>query len=178
MKLLALFSLLPLALSSGLGERADSANSILKITYPKISFGHSRADISSYTKESIQSLLKSVNNKNGQFLGGDPNLLGQFFFWQSVNGWTAVAQYDLQLKGRGFYTEVSDNQNLLAKNPGAGFDQWKVELCNDFNDDCGWAGLTSLVRDTLFFKGGAKGRLPMRLMAIESFSIEPLGFTM
>jgi hypothetical protein len=99
MKLLTLFSLLPLAISSHLEERADA--SILKSTYPKISFGHSRADISSYTKESIQSLLKSVNNENGQFLGGDPNLLGQFFFWPSVNGWTAVAQYDLQLKGRG-----------------------------------------------------------------------------
>jgi hypothetical protein len=153
MKLLALFSLLPLAISSGLGERADSAESILKITYPKISFGHSRADISSYTKESIQSLLKSVNNENGQFLGGNPDAVGQQFFWQSVNGWTAVAQYDLLLKERGFYTEISNNQKLLATHPGGGFDKWKVELCNDFNDDCGWAGLASLVCDTLFFKG-------------------------
>jgi hypothetical protein len=178
MKLLALFSLLPLALSSHLEQRADTPKSILKSTYPKITFGHSRADISSYTKESIQSLLKSVNNENGQFLGGDPNLLGQFFFWQSVNGWTAVAQYDLQLKGRGFYTEVSDNQNLLAKNPGHGFEQWGVELCNEYNDDCGWAGLTSLVRDFSFSRGWTKGRLRLRLTAIESFSIEPLVFTM
>jgi hypothetical protein len=153
MKLLALFSLLPLAISSHIENRAETPSSILKNTYPKISFGHSRTDIISYTKESIQSLLKSVNNKNGQFLGGNPDSLGQFFFWQSVNGWTAVAQYDLQLKGRGFYTEVSDNQNLLAKNPGGGFEKWGVELCNDFNDDCGWAGLASLVRDSLFFKG-------------------------
>jgi len=147
MRLLALFSaLLPLAISSHLEERADIPKSILTSTYPKISFGHSRADINSYTKESIQSLLKSVNNKNGQFLGGNPDSLGQFFFWQSVNGWTAIAGYDLQLKGKGFYTEVSINQDLLAKNPGGGFDKWGVELCNDFNDDCGWAGLASLVR--------------------------------
>jgi len=148
MKLLALYSvLLPLALSSHLEARADVPNSILKSTYPKISFGHSRADIISYTKESIESLLKSVNNENGQFLGGNPDAVGQQFFWQSVNGWTAVAQYDLQLKGRGFYTEVSDNQKLLATHPGGGFDKWNVELCNDFNDDCGWAGLASLVGD-------------------------------
>ena len=146
MKLLALFSLLPLALSSHLDERADTPNSILASTYPKISFGHSRGDINSYTKESIQSLLKSVNHDNGQFLGGNPDAVGQQFFWQSVNGWTAIAGYDLQLKGKGFYSDVSDNQNLLAKNPGHGFEQWGVELCNDFNDDCGWAGLASLVR--------------------------------
>ena len=153
MRLLALFSLLPLALSSNLEERADTPKSILTSTYPKISFGRSRADINSYTKESIQSLLKSVNHDNGQFLGGNPDAAGQQFFWQSVNGWTAVSQYDLQLKGREFYTDVSDNQNLLAKNPGHGFEQWGVELCNDFNDDCGWAGLASLVRYSFYSKG-------------------------
>ena len=153
MKLLALFSLLPLALSSHLDERADTPNSILASTYPKISFGHSRGDINSYTKASIQSLLKSVNHDNGQFLGGNPDAVGQQFFWQSVNGWTAVAQYDLQLKGKGFFSEVSNNQDLLAKNPGGGFEKWGVELCNDFNDDCGWAALASLVRYSFFSKG-------------------------
>jgi hypothetical protein len=158
MKLLALFSaLLPLAISSRLEERADTPKSTLSSTYPKISFGHSRAEINSYTKESIQSLLKSVNNKNGQFLGGNPDSLGQFFFWQSVNGWTAIAQYDLQLKEKGFYLQVADTQNLLAKNPGGGFEKWGVELCNDFNDDCGWAGLASLVCDSSCSRDGAKG---------------------
>jgi hypothetical protein len=119
---------------------------VLKDTYPSITFGQSRQNINSYTKESIQSLLGSVNPKNGQFLGGSPDSLGQFFFWQSNNAWTSIAQYDLQQGSKTFYKEYSKAQDALAKNPGHGFEIYGVELCNDFNDDCGWAALNSLVR--------------------------------
>lgn len=151
MKLLSLFLALSSLALATIEQRADTP--ILKNTYPKISFGHSRADINSYTKESIQSLLKSVNQKNGQFLGGNPDSLGQFFFWQSVNGWATVAQYDLQLGQKGFSDAWSNAQGLLAKNPGGGFDKWGVELCNEYNDDCGWAGLTSLVSSISCYAG-------------------------
>jgi len=142
--LLLLLLPLSLVLSSPVNERAVGTQ-VLKDTYKRIAFGQSRQNIGSYTKESIQFLLQSVNDKNGQFLGGSPDSLGQFFFWQSNNAWTSVAQYDLQQGTREFYNKYLKAQNALAKNPGHGFETWGVELCNDFNDDCGWAALNSLV---------------------------------
>ena len=148
MKLPALLLVLPIATSSSLAEEQvdkRAATAILPTTYPRISFAQSRAQIDSYNQESIESLLKSVNQKNGQFLGGAKDSLGQFFFWQSMNAWTSIAQYDLQ-QGKDVYSvEYKSNQDKLAKDPGHGFEKWGVELCNDFNDDCGWAGLNSLV---------------------------------
>ena len=165
--MLPLLLLLPLVLSSPNQERAVGKQ-VLKDTYKKIVFGQSRQNIQSYTKESIQSLLHSVNDKNGQFLGGSPDSLGQFFFWQSNNAWTSVAQYDLQHGTKEFYDEYAKAQDALAKDPGHGFETWGVELCNDFNDDCGWAALNSLVRAPFRCWQCAKGRLLMRLMEIRS----------
>jgi hypothetical protein len=157
---------LPAVLSSQMEERAG--NDVLKATYPRITFNQSRQTIASYTKESIQSLLKSVNDKNGQFLGGAKDTLGQFFFWQSINGWTSVAQYDLQQGQKEFSSAWSDAQGKLAKDPGHGFGKWGVELCNDFNDDCGWAGLGSLVRAPSVFESKLMSRPDMRLMEMRS----------
>jgi len=148
MKLHALLLILPIATASSLVEEQvnkRAAKAILPTTYSRISLAQSRAKIDSYTKESIQSLLKSVNQKNGQFLGGAKDSLGQFFFWQSINAWTSIAQYDLKQGNDVFSGDYRTNQDKLAVDPGHGYEKWGVELCNDFNDDCGWAGLESLV---------------------------------
>jgi hypothetical protein len=147
MKLHYLLLALPVAFSSPVEDRNNwsSIDGILNDTYPHISFGQSRENIAKYTKQSIQSLTLAVNHTNGQFLDGIPDPVGRFFFWQSNNGWTGVAQYDLIQGKDDFFIDYYSANNALARYPGHGYETWGVALCNDFNDDCGWAGLSSLV---------------------------------
>lgn len=117
-------------------ERNDDgqpSDGILNDAYPDIEFGQSRTNIDSYTKESIQALVQAVNNTNGQFPGGTPNL----FFWQSCNGWTGVSQYDFNHGTREFYDEVLKANDGLARYPRGAVETYGVPLINDYNDDAG-----------------------------------------
>jgi len=171
MKLQSLLLVLPLTLSSPVVEERNNwvPSSILNDSYPQISFGQSRDNINLYAKQSIQSLILAVNHTNGQFLDGIPNPVGRFFFWQSNNGWTGVSQYDLQQGTDHFFIDYLSASNALARYPGHGYESWGVAMCNDYNDDCGWAGLSSLVCFSCHQKCWLIGRLPVRHMDIRSF---------
>jgi hypothetical protein len=143
MRLTNLFWSLPLVFSSPLVDErnnwdSNTGNGILNDTYPHVKFGQSREYINQYAKQSIQSLVSAVNHTNGQFLDGIINPVGRFFFWQSNNGWTGVAQYDHQQNTQDFFIDYYSAQNSLAKYPGDSYETWGVALVNTFNDDAGW----------------------------------------
>ena len=117
---------------------------VLNASYLSTYFTQSRNNINSYTDYSIQSLVLGVNHTNGQFLDGNPNPVGNLFFWQSQNGWTGVSRWDHSQKKRDQFINVLTAQNGLARYPNDGFQQWGVPLVNTYNDDAAWAAMSNL----------------------------------
>jgi len=139
-----LLTLASVVLANPLTTRNNCINSILNDSYLDVSFGQSRSNIDSYTRQSIQSLVLAVNHSNGQILDGIPNLPGHLFYWQSQNAWTAISQYEAQQNSRDLFIDVLSAQNALSKRPGDAFDKWGVPLVNTYNDDAGWAALSNV----------------------------------
>ena len=117
---------------------------VLNSSYLSPYFIQSRDYIDQHTDYSIQSLVLSVNHTNGQFLGGTPDPIGNLFFWQSQNAWTAIAEWDHRRNKREYFMDVLTAQNGLARYPGEGLNQYGVPLVNSYNDDAGWAALANL----------------------------------
>ena len=117
---------------------------ILPSSFLNPHFTQPRAIVDKHVDYSIQSLIIATNHTNGQFLDGRRNPVGSSFFWQSQNGWTAVAERDREMGRRDYFMEVLTAQNALARYPGDGFETWGVPLVNYYNDDAAWAAMSNV----------------------------------
>lgn len=126
--MIPLISLLTLSGAQATAIRRDSS-SILNSSYVSPQFEQSCDNIWSYAVESFEYLLNGTDFPDG---------------WVGQNGWTNVAQWDYQQHSRGFYDHYNRNETYYAYNPTGCYAYWHAPLTDCYNDDAGWAALSSL----------------------------------
>ncbi|KUJ06785.1 uncharacterized protein LY89DRAFT_743424 [Mollisia scopiformis] len=105
------------------------ASTILNTTYVSPTFQQSRSNIDQDSLASIHALLASPSFPSG---------------WLGQNALATVAQWDFDHKTRTFYDAFNSNETYYADHPGGCYEYWHSPLVDCFNDDAGWAALTSL----------------------------------
>ncbi|ORX35268.1 glycosyl hydrolase family 76-domain-containing protein [Kockovaella imperatae] len=128
----SLMTLIPLV--AALPSKRDSSPAILNSSYVNPHFQQSCDNVWSYSTDSFQYLLSLLNGTDSDFPTG----------WVGQNGWTNIAQWDYQQHSKLFYDQYKINETYYAYNPTGCYAYWHNPLADCYNDDAGWAALSSL----------------------------------
>ena len=108
---------------------STASAAVLNDSYVSPYFQQSCDNVWSYAVQSFEYIINSTDFPTG---------------WVGQNGWTNVAQWDYQQHTRGFYDHYDQNETYYAYNPTGCYSYWHTPLADCYNDDAGWAALSSL----------------------------------